>query len=98
MFSVWDFVVGIFAQKAMLNIGWVLSIISCQYLYSKSSISGYGIWACKSLYGFNEFAIEMQSLFAIIQQLLSINRQNIIYKSNHISKSFKIKIKLHKQQ
>ena len=32
IFPVWDFMVGIFAQKAMLNIGWVLSILSCQYL------------------------------------------------------------------
>ena len=35
MFPVWDFVVGIIAQKAMLNMGWVLSILSCQYLYNK---------------------------------------------------------------
>ena len=27
MFLVWDFVVGIFARKAMLNIGWVLSTL-----------------------------------------------------------------------
>ena len=35
MFPVWDFVVGILARKAMLHMGWVLSIPSCQYLYSK---------------------------------------------------------------
>ena len=33
MFPVWDFVVGIFAQKALLNMGLVLPILSCQYLY-----------------------------------------------------------------
>ena len=35
MFTVWELVVGIFARKAMLNMGWVLSIRRCQYLYSK---------------------------------------------------------------
>ena len=35
MYPVWDFVVGIFARKAMFNMGWVLSILSCQYLNSK---------------------------------------------------------------
>ena len=32
---IWDFVVGIFARKPMLHMGWVLSIICFQYLYSK---------------------------------------------------------------
>ena len=35
MIPVWDFVVAIFARNAMFNMGWVLSILSCQYLYSK---------------------------------------------------------------
>ena len=35
MFPVWDFVVGIFVQKVVLHFGWVLTILSCQYLYSK---------------------------------------------------------------
>ena len=29
MLPVWDFVVGIFARKALLNMGWVLSTLSC---------------------------------------------------------------------
>ena len=33
MFPVWDFVVGIFARKALLNMGQVLSTFSCSYLY-----------------------------------------------------------------
>ena len=33
MFPVWDFVVGIFARKALLNMGRVLSNLSCLYLY-----------------------------------------------------------------
>ena len=32
-FPVWNFVVWISARKAMLYMGWVLSIFSCQYLY-----------------------------------------------------------------
>ena len=28
MFPVWDFVVGIFVRKAMLNMGWVLSVLN----------------------------------------------------------------------
>ena len=28
LFPVWDFVVGIFARKAMLSMGWVLSILN----------------------------------------------------------------------
>ena len=35
MFPVWDFVVRVFARKAMLNMGWVITIFNCQYLYSK---------------------------------------------------------------
>ena len=35
MFPVWDFVVGIFIQKSMLNMNWVLSTLSCQHLYSE---------------------------------------------------------------
>ena len=34
MFPVWDFVEGIFERKAMLNMGQVLPILICQYLYS----------------------------------------------------------------
>ena len=33
MFPVWDFVVGIFARKALLNMRRVLSTFSCKYLY-----------------------------------------------------------------
>ena len=33
MCPVWVFVVGIFSRKAKLNTGWVLSTLSCQYLY-----------------------------------------------------------------
>ena len=29
MFPIWDFMVGIFARKALLNMGWVLSILCC---------------------------------------------------------------------
>ena len=35
MVPVWDFVIGIFARKALLNMGWILSIFSCQYLISQ---------------------------------------------------------------
>ena len=35
MFPVWNFVVGIFARKAMLNMDWVFSTFSCQYLCTK---------------------------------------------------------------
>ena len=35
MFHVWYIVVGMVAQKAMLNIGWVLSTFSCQYLWNE---------------------------------------------------------------
>ena len=33
MFPVWNFVVGIFARKALHNMGRVLSTLSCKYLY-----------------------------------------------------------------
>ena len=33
IFPVWDFVVGIFARKALLNSGRVFSTLSCWYLY-----------------------------------------------------------------
>ena len=29
MFPVWDFVLGIFAREALLNMGWVLSTLNC---------------------------------------------------------------------
>ena len=29
MFPVWDFVVGVFARKVLLVMGWVLSTLSC---------------------------------------------------------------------
>ena len=33
MFPVWDFMVGVFARKAILDMGWVLSTLSWQDLY-----------------------------------------------------------------
>ena len=38
MFPIWDFVLEIFAQKAMLDMGWVLSTFSCPYLCNKYRI------------------------------------------------------------
>ena len=38
MFSVWDFVVGIFVRKANLNMGMALSTLSSQYLCKKIKI------------------------------------------------------------
>ena len=35
MFSVWDFVVDIFALEAMFNIEYVLLILSYKFLYNK---------------------------------------------------------------
>ena len=35
MLLVWVFIAGIFARKAMLHVGWVISTLSCQYLYIK---------------------------------------------------------------
>ena len=35
LFPVWDFVVRLFDRKAILNRGWVLSTLSCQYLYDE---------------------------------------------------------------
>ena len=35
MFPIWDFVESIFARKAMLNMGWVLTTLSWQYLYNE---------------------------------------------------------------
>ena len=38
IFPFWDFVVGIFARKAMLNMCWILSILNWLYLCNKQKI------------------------------------------------------------
>ena len=35
MFPVWDFVVWKLASKAKINMGWLFSTLSCQYLHNK---------------------------------------------------------------
>ena len=69
--------VGIFSRKVMLHIGWVLSILSCQYLYSK--------WINKIDKLFNYF-INILLLKFIIMMNIIINKEIIFILSQNIKK------------